>query len=188
MEALLTSFIAAGLAEWGDKTQLLVIALATRFGRPGPVLAGVAVAALANALIAAAGGIVVHGFVVIRALTLLLGLALVCAGVGGLIRRRAPSLPERLRVGPFATAAVLFFIAELGDKTQFLTFAISARFDSMLLAAAGACAGVIAACAPAALLGGALPRQVPVRAIRLGAAILFLLSGFAAGVAALGLV
>ena len=44
MDALLTSFVAAALGEWGDKTQLLVIALAVRYRRPLPILAGVLVA------------------------------------------------------------------------------------------------------------------------------------------------
>jgi len=39
VESLLTTFVAAFLAEWGDKTQLLVIALAARFQRPAAVLA-----------------------------------------------------------------------------------------------------------------------------------------------------
>jgi putative Ca2+/H+ antiporter (TMEM165/GDT1 family) len=54
MDALFTSFLLAALGEWGDKTQLLALAFGLRFGRPAPVLAGVAVGALLNALLAAA--------------------------------------------------------------------------------------------------------------------------------------
>ena len=178
MDALLSAFVAAGLAEWGDKTQLLVAALAARYARPLPLLAGVALAALIHALIAAVGGYVVHDLVTIRALSLLVGLALLFAGIAGLATRKPPAILVGERYGPFLAALVCLFVAEFGDKTQFLTFAISARFDSLLLAAAGATVGVVAASLPAALLGQGLAQTVPLRGIRLTAAVFFLLLAF----------
>jgi putative Ca2+/H+ antiporter (TMEM165/GDT1 family) len=188
LEALLTAFIAAGLAEWGDKTQLLVIALAARYGKPGPILAGVAIAALGNSLIAAAGGLLVNGYVTLRAISLLLAIALLLAGAGAFVGRKTPALAATVRGGALAGTALGFFLVEFGDKTQFVTFAISARFDSMALAAAGATAGIVAASAPAALLGPALAGLVPLRSIRWGAGALFLLVGFIVAVSALRLV
>jgi len=41
VHVLLTSFFAVFLAEMGDKTQLLVFALAARYRKPWPVMAGV---------------------------------------------------------------------------------------------------------------------------------------------------
>jgi putative Ca2+/H+ antiporter (TMEM165/GDT1 family) len=175
LDALLSAFVAAGLAEWGDKTQLLAAALAARYARPLPLLAGIFVAALIHALIAGFGGVLVHDYVTIRALSLLVALALLFAGVAGLVSRKAPPILLSSSHGAFAAALVCFFIAEFGDKTQFLTFAIAARFDSLPLAAAGATAGVVAASLPAVLLGDALSGTVPLRGIRLTAAILFLL-------------
>ncbi|TFI60004.1 UPF0016 domain-containing protein [Sphingomonas parva] len=188
MDALLAAFVAAGLAEWGDKTQLLVAALAIRYARPAPILAGVALAALIHALIAAVGGVLVHDFVTIRALSLLVGLSLLFAGIAGLVTRRTPRILVSERFGPFLAAFVCLFIAEFGDKTQFLTFSIAARFESLLLAAAGATAGVLAASIPAAVLGDGLARLVPLRAIRMTAAILFLLLAFIVAVNAWRLV
>jgi putative Ca2+/H+ antiporter (TMEM165/GDT1 family) len=188
LEALLTAFVAAGLAEWGDKTQLLVMALAARYGRPGPILAGVAIAALGNALLAGAGGLLVNGTITLRAISLLLAIALLFAGIAGFIGRKTPALAARLKGGALAGTALGFFLVEFGDKTQFVTFAISARFESMALAAAGATAGVLAANAPAALLGPALAKHLPLRAIRYGVGALFLLVGCIVAVSALRLV
>ena len=71
VQSLLTTFVAAFLAEWGDKTQLLVIALAAgSSGRP-QVLAAVALAALANSALAAFGGGLIHDYIVLRAISLL---------------------------------------------------------------------------------------------------------------------
>jgi putative Ca2+/H+ antiporter (TMEM165/GDT1 family) len=188
LDALLTSFVAAMLGEWGDKTQLLVIALAVRYRRPLPILAGIFVAALANSLIAAFGGSLVHAMVTPRAASLLVALALVFAGVAGLIRPRAYESAGTSRAGPFLVAAASFFVLEFGDKTQFLTFAFAAQFDAFALAAAGATAGILVSSVPAALLGETLARAAPLKGIRIGLGILFLVIGLIVGVSARRLV
>jgi putative Ca2+/H+ antiporter (TMEM165/GDT1 family) len=188
LDALVSAFVAAILAEWGDKTQLLVAALAARHSRPLPLLAGVALAATLHALIAAFGGILIHDWVTIRALTLLLALALLFAGGAGLFARKPPRILVGERAGAFAAAFLCFFLAEFGDKTQFLTFSIAARFDSLALAAAPPAAGVVAASIPALLLADRLSTAIPLRAIRFGIGAVFLLFGFILAVNALALV
>lgn len=188
MDALLASFVAAALGEWGDKTQLLVIALAARYRRPLPILSGVLAAALANSLIAAFGGAIVHDMVALRGLSLLVALALVFAGVAGLIRPTPYKTDASSRAGPFLVAAASFFVLEFGDKTQFLTFALAARFDTFALAAAGATAGIMAASVPAALLGETLAKSAPLKGIRIGLGALFLAIGSFVAVSALRLV
>ena len=188
MDALVSAFVAAGLAEWGDKTQLLVAALAARHGRPLPILAGVALAAAIHAAIAGFGGILVNDWVTIRALTLLTALALLFAGAAGLFPRKPPKILVSPRAGAFAASFVCFFIAEFGDKTQFLTFALAAQFDAFALAAAGATAGILASSVPAALLGESLARSAPLNAIRIGLGALFLAIGLFVGISAMRLV
>jgi putative Ca2+/H+ antiporter (TMEM165/GDT1 family) len=188
LEALLPAFIAAFLAEWGDKTQLVLVVLSARYGRPGALLAGAAFAALASGLIAGFFGTLVHDTVTLRALSLLLGLALLFAAAPGFLMRKTPAYAQTL-AGPAMFAAALgVFLAELGDRTQFTTFAIAARTDSALLPAFGSAAGVMAASVPAVLLGPALFKRLPVRSLRIGTAILFLLAGLAVALNALRLV
>jgi putative Ca2+/H+ antiporter (TMEM165/GDT1 family) len=79
------------------------------------------------------------------------------------------------------------FVLEFGDKTQFLTFTLAARADSLWLAAMGATAGILAAAAPAVLLGDRLGEVLPLRQIRLGASLLFLIVGVIAAAGALRL-
>jgi putative Ca2+/H+ antiporter (TMEM165/GDT1 family) len=188
MAALLAALVAAFLAEWGDKTQLLVIALAARFQKAGAVLAAVALAALANSALAAFGGSLLHGFITLRAISLLLALALVFAGAAGLLRDKIPDMGATWRVGAFLTTLGCFFLLEFGDKTQFLTVALSAQYDAPVLAAAGATVGIVAANAPAALLGEGLTKAVPLRGIRMGVGLLFLAIGLFVAVSALRLV
>ena len=187
MEPLLTAFVAAALGEWGDKTQLLLAAFGARYGRPLPVIAGVLAAALANSLLAAWGGTLIHGVVTPRAVSLLVGVALVLAGAGAFFRVKSPDMGAAWRVGPFLTSAACFFLLEFGDKTQFVTAAVAAQFDSLALAALGATVGIVASSVPAAVLGDALGRTVPVKPIRLVAGALFVLAGLAVAISALRL-
>jgi Ca2+/H+ antiporter, TMEM165/GDT1 family len=187
LDSLLIAFLAAALGEWGDKTQLLAVLLAARYRRPAPILAAIAVAAVANSLIAAFAGTLIHGTITPRAASLLLALALVFAGVAGLIGSEAKDRPG-WRLGPFLATLILFTLAEWGDKTQFVTVAIAARFNALVLPAAGAAAGIILSSLPAVALGPRLPRAVPLKAIRIGVAGLFLLAGLWVGVSALRLV
>jgi putative Ca2+/H+ antiporter (TMEM165/GDT1 family) len=188
MDALLSSLVAALLAEWGDRTQLLVVALAVRYRSVAPILLGVLVAALANSMLAAAGGVLVGNMITLRAMSLLVALALLFAGVGGLIGRSTPDMGGGWKVGAFLTTAVCFFLLEFGDKTQFLTFSLAGRFDSLLLAGFGATAGVVAANIPAIVLGERLRELVPLTAVRLTICAFFIVTGFIVAVNALRLV
>lgn len=187
MDALLTAFVGAGLAEWGDRTMLFVIVLAARFGKAGPILAGLAVAALLNGAVAAVGGVYINDLIPTRALSLLVALALLMAGAGSLLRRRPPDIGAGWRTGAFLTAAASLTLLEIGDKTQFLTFALAARFDSVALTLAGATAGILVANAPAAVLGGAIRKSVPVQPLRYAIGGLFIVAGFWIAVKALEL-
>lgn len=186
MDALVASFVAAFLGEWGDRTQLLLAVLAARTGRPGAAFAGVALAVAAAGLFAGIAGATLVGIMPIRAAGLLVGLALCFAGLAGFFRRRAPN-PGSLTLPLFAAAFIMALAAQVGDRTPFITFALAARFDAPLLAAAGATAGALAACIPAVLLGDTLAKTVPLRAVRLVSAALFLLAGIVTGLSALRL-
>ena len=188
MEALLTSFIAAALAEYGDKTQLLTVALVASCRRPWPVLAGLAAAALTSSLVAAYAGQLIHASIVLRAASLFLALALLYAGVAGLIGNKPPKPVIAGRMPVALVAFICLLASEMGDKTQFLTAALAAQYDSLLLAGFGATAGVLAANIPVLVLGDAFTDRVPLRAIRIGAAMLFLLGGAVVAVNALRLV
>jgi putative Ca2+/H+ antiporter (TMEM165/GDT1 family) len=188
VDVLLTTFLAAALAEFGDKTQLLVVILAARFNKPAAVIAAVAVAALANSLIAAAGGVLINGVITLRAISLLVAIALILAAVGNFLPQKRPDMGSTWKTGAFLTTAGCFFLLEFGDKTQFLTAAIAARFDSLALAALGATAGIVAANVPAAVLGARAEQVLPLKALRISVGALFLLVGFIVAVNALRLV
>src|SRR6185503_19832266 len=99
--ALLASFVAAFLCAWGDRTQLLAATLAAGSKRPGQILAGLILAALASNVVAAFAGVWIAGTINLRAMTLLTALALLFAGISGFIPRK----PKREAAGRFPVLA-----------------------------------------------------------------------------------
>jgi putative Ca2+/H+ antiporter (TMEM165/GDT1 family) len=81
------------------------------------------------------------------------------------------------RLGPFLTTVVLFFLAEMADKTQLATVALAARYRSTVLVTVGTTLGMLAADGLAVFLGERLAARLPMRWIRAGAASLFFLFG-----------
>jgi putative Ca2+/H+ antiporter (TMEM165/GDT1 family) len=183
--ALLASFVAAFLCTWGDRAQYIAATLAAATRKPGQVLAGLILAAAASNAAAAYAGTWIAASINLRALSLLTALALLFAGISGVLPRRQQ--PERAPRLLLLSTFILCLAAEMGDRIQFLTFAFAGRFASAPLAAAGATVGLVAACLPALLLGERLQATVPVRGIRWTVAGVMLVIGFVVGMNALQL-
>lgn len=177
MDALVPAFLIALLAELGDRTQLLAMALGDRYRRPGAVIAGIALAAILNMGVAGAVGMEIAAYIPHRPVQLLTGVALLLAASGAAFRVKAPPTVDTWRLGAFLSSAGAFFILALGDKTQFAIGALAAGSGYPWLAAAGGAAGVTVANIPPVILGERWPQVVPLRWLRIGAGILLGLAG-----------
>lgn len=188
MDALLTALLGCFLGEMGDKGQVLLAALATRFGRTRAVIAGAAVAVLANAAIAAAMAAFLIPMLGSDARLLFLALAVLFLGVAMLWRVKAPNPLADWPTGPFVTAALGLFILGFGEGPQFLILGIATRTADPVMAAVGGAIGMMAALGLAVLLRQALLRHPAVRIVRRAAGVLMLLIALMLGVSGLGLV
>jgi putative Ca2+/H+ antiporter (TMEM165/GDT1 family) len=65
----------------------------------------------------------------------------------------------------------------MGDKTQLATVALAARFDALAQVIVGTTLGMMIANVPAVWIGDRLAQQIPMRAVRMLAAALFILVG-----------
>ena len=74
---------------------------------------------------------------------------------------------------------VLFFLAEIGDKTQVATVALAARFDSVFWVMLGTTIGMMIANAPAVFVGNKLADKLPIPLIHKIGASIFLIIGVA---------
>ena len=79
---------------------------------------------------------------------------------------------------------MLFFIAEIGDKTQVATVMLAARYDALAWVVVGTTIGMMVANVPVVFFGEAIARRLPVRIVRRVAAVAFAALGVAALAAA----
>lgn len=177
MQTLLSSFLLVAASEMGDKTQLLAFSLAARFKKPLPILAGILVATILNHGLAAALGGYVAGLVSPDALRIGLAITFFVFALWTLKPDEHEDVSDQSRWGPFVTTTVLFFLAEMGDKTQLATVALGARFASILLVTFGTTLGMMVADGLAVFLGHRLAEHLPMQWIRRGAAFLFFVFG-----------
>ena len=180
MEAFLTSTLLVALAEIGDKTQLLSFVLAARLRRPVAIIAGIFVATLANHGLAGWAGAWVATFFSPETLRWMVGIAFIVFGLWTLKPDELgdDEAPQAGHASAFMTTLVAFFLAEMGDKTQFATIALAARYaESLLWVIGGTTLGMMAANAPAVLIGEKLAHKLPLKAIRWTAAAVFAATG-----------
>ncbi len=180
MDAFLLSFGVIFLAELGDKSQLMALAFATRFPAI-PVLIAISIATAVIHL-----GSVVLGATV--ALALPANVIAIVAGIAFLVfaawTLRGDELGEddEARARRDASRSVIvtvgtaFFLAELGDKTMLATITLATNHGA-LGTWLGSTVGMVAADAIAIGVGKALGTRLPERAIRLGAAVAFVVFG-----------
>ncbi len=185
LSAFLTTTGVVAIAEIGDKTQLLSLLLAARFHRPWPILAGILVATVANHLAAAALGVWLEDLLAPQVLRWVLIASFVAMAIWTLIPDKLDddagpkSGPGRSSWGVFLTTLTMFFIAEIGDKTQLATTALAARYDAILIITAASTLGLMLANVPVVFLGKALMRRLPLNLARYLAAAAFLLLALA---------
>ena len=177
LEAFLTSAALVALAEIGDKTQLLSFVLAARLRKPLPIIAGIFVATLLNHALAGSLGVWLAQLIAPQWLPWITGAVFIAFGLWALHPDSLDDAPTMRKAGAFATAAIAFFIAEMGDKTQFATIALGARFDALAAVVAGTTLGMMLANVPAVLVGERLAQRLPLTAIRWIAAGVFVVTG-----------
>lgn len=200
--AFFLAFVLVALAELGDKSQLLLLAFATRH-RPVLVMAGAVLAVFSLQLLAVAFGRAVGTVVPVRLVALVAGVLFVIFGV--LTWRDASGSADETdvrppaRFGPVLTVAAAFFLAEFGDKTQLITVSIaadpaaslrtlgslgstvSAPDPGLFTTAAGvwlgSSLGMLTADAAAIVVGALLGKRLPAHLIGRFSAVVFVLFG-----------
>ncbi|WP_426414890.1 TMEM165/GDT1 family protein [Aestuariirhabdus sp. LZHN29] len=178
MEALSISTLIVALAEIGDKTQLLALLLAARFRQPWPIVFGILVATVANHALAAAVGAWVSAQVPADIMRWVLGLSFLAIAAWTLVPDKMDDEDSGFyRYGAFGATLVLFFLAEIGDKTQVATVALAAQYSDTLMVIAGTTIGMLLANVPVVILGHFAADRLPLGIIRAVAASLFAVMG-----------
>jgi len=181
MEALLVSTGVVALAEIGDKTQLLAFLLAARFKKPVPIILGILVATVVNHGLAGALGAWITAAVSPEILRWVLGLSFLGMAAWTLIPDKIEEEETQvaLRFGVFGATLITFFLAEMGDKTQIATVAMTVHYAAPVMVVIGTTLGMLIADVPAVFIGDKLADKIPMKLVHGIAAGVFALLGLA---------
>jgi putative Ca2+/H+ antiporter (TMEM165/GDT1 family) len=183
-----TFLIATGivaLAEIGDKTQLLSLVLAARYRSPWAISAGIFVATLLNHALAAWVGESVFTWLGPDWMRWIIGLSFIAMAAWTLIPDRLDddeenSAEKKLRrYGVFLMTTTIFFLLEMGDKTQVATAILAARFNDLLPVILGTTVGMMIANVPLVFFGNMLLRKISIELVHRVTALIFLVLGLA---------
>ena len=181
MYVFLISIAIVSIAEMGDKTQLLALLLAARFRKPVPILCAIVLATTINHGLSAVLGQWLTTLLSPTTMMWILAVGFIGMAIWMLIPDKlddeTDSINRWQRFGVFGATFILFFLAEIGDKTQIATVALSARFDSIWVVMLGTTSGMMIANAPAVFIGDKLADKLPIALIHKIGACIFLVVG-----------
>ena len=179
-QAFIVSTSVVALAVMGDKTQLLSLILAARYRKPLPIVFGILVATLLNHAMAGALGAWLSSLMRPEVLNWVMAAAFIAMGLWILVPDKLDeddvAVPKQ-QMGVFFATVVAFFLAEMGDKTQFATIALAAQYSDVFSVVLGTTLGMMMANAPAVYLGNRFAQRLPTKIIHMIAAIIFIAIG-----------
>ena len=179
-QAFLVSTSVVALAEMGDKTQLLSLILAARYRKPLPIIFGILAATLLNHAMAGALGAWLSSLMSPTTLSWVMAAAFIGMGLWILVPDKLDeddvALPKK-QMGVFFATLSAFFLAEMGDKTQFATIALAAQYSDVFTVVFGTTLGMMMANAPAVYLGNRFAQRLPTKIVHIVAAVIFIVIG-----------
>ena len=184
LSVLVLSTGVVALAEMGDKTQLLSLMLASRYPKQAlAIIGGIFIATIANHACAAFLGHWLTTFMSPDLLRWILGLSFLGIGLWLLVPDRIDDVAgSKLTDGAFPVLLLtigLFFLAEMGDKTQIATIALGAKYADVFSVTIGTTLGMMMANAPAVWIGQKFTKRLPIKWVHALAAISFITIGIA---------
>ncbi|MDG4822002.1 TMEM165/GDT1 family protein [Asanoa sp. WMMD1127] len=179
LAALVISFGVIFVAELGDKSQLMAMTFATRY-RALTVLIGITAATAVVHLVSVAVGYGLGATLPTGWIGLAAGVAFLAFAAwtlrGDSLTEAEKSKAQRSQRSAVLAVGGAFFLAELGDKTMLATITLATQhgwFGVWI----GSTIGMVAADALAIVVGRMLGRRLPEKAIKWGAAALFVIFG-----------
>lgn len=185
MNPILLFFTVTGsmlLAEMGDKTQLLLVALTAKYKIRDIVLGTLAAEILLNLLavgLGAAVGTALDDYLgYVKAVAALLFLWFALSSLRGESEEEESEAKTKKERSAFFAVAISFFLAELGDKTQLTAILLAANhgaegWGAIAAVFFGCCVGLFASDMIGMAVGYLLKKKMPERPLQILSFLLF---------------
>jgi putative Ca2+/H+ antiporter (TMEM165/GDT1 family) len=178
MSEFISSFILNFTAELGDKTQIIAFMLAGSYGILFTTV-GIFLSVVALQAIAVSQGWLFQSFFENKTnLNLVAGLIFLAFGILTYIKKEEHEDQEKLEPAkssnkPLLQIALLFFVAELGDKTQIATLVKASTSKNILLTYLGAVCGLFVSNFIGIFLGNLFREKVKEKWLTLASSLIF---------------
>lgn len=177
MAIFIKALLLVVVAEMGDKTQLLAMAMASKY-KAKQVLAGVFIATVLNHALAITAGSYLSSIIPMDTVKIVAAISFLIFGLWTL---RGDKIDEdgkkESKFGPIITVTIAFFLAEMGDKTQLMTIAIAAENAQPIFILMGTTVGMLIADGIGILGGVWMYKHIPEIYIKWGAGVIFIIFG-----------
>jgi hypothetical protein len=186
MPSLFLALIASALATLGTRQARLMAQLSARLGGGAGLLSVGWLSSIATSVLAAWAGIAIAGQMPPAGKMMFVAVALALAGLELVwpMRKAPPSEPTR----SLGAIAIVLFAGQITDAARFLILAIGVATANWPLAGAGGALGSAAVLTVAWTLGTGWETRVPLRAVRLVLAALFIVAAAYVGMTARGII
>jgi len=177
MSEFIKAVLLVVVAEMGDKTQLLAMAMASKY-KVKEVMIGVLVATIFNHALAVAVGNYLSSLIPMSTIKIVAAISFLIFGLWTLRGDKLDDEDEKkTKFGPIVTEAIAFFLAEMGDKTQLMTIAISADSHHPAFILMGTTVGMLIADGIGIIGGAWMCKHIPEVYIKWVAGIIFMFFG-----------
>ncbi len=172
------AFVLIFFAEMGDKSQLIAMTFATKY-KLKTVLIGIFIGTAINHIIAVAIGVFLSQVIPIAMVQVSASLFFLIFGL--LTLRDEPEASDNqeknFNIHPVIMIATVFFIGELGDKTQLTTIALASDSLSPLITLSGTILGMFVTSMIGILIGYKFGKNIPEFTIKILSASIFIIFG-----------
>lgn len=173
----LQAFILVFIAEMGDKTQLMLMTLATKY-TIRQMLAGIMLGVVLNHGVAVFIGCYISNIVDGNLLQIFTGIVFTIFGIITIVYEEDEENKERhFNLGPVITTALTFFLGEIGDKTQLtcMTLSMEASYPAVVLS--GSVTAMLAIGFLGIIIGTSLTKYIPSYIMKTISGLVFIIFG-----------
>ncbi|MFW6038199.1 MAG: TMEM165/GDT1 family protein [Candidatus Saliniplasma sp.] len=172
------AFGTVALAEFGDKTQIMTISLASKY-KNRPVFWGMFLGMGVITVLGVVIGTVFYQVIPVFHVKIIAASIFIIFGIYSLYTQEKEEDREVDERKVFSTSFFLALVAELGDKTQLVVIALTARYQAPLNVLIGALGGLALVIGMGVFMGAKISEIVEKDKIELLSSLLFIILGIA---------
>jgi len=177
LHEFIKAFLLIFVAEMGDKTQILLMACATRYTIL-QVQIGITLGVALNHGLAIVIGTYIANIINFNLVQIFAGIVFIIFGLLALVNDVDEN--EKIKIfkcGPILAVAITFFVGELGDKTQLTAMTLAMESEYPFFVLMGSIVGMLVVGFVGIIIGTALTKRIPSYIIKIISGLIFIVFG-----------